>query len=119
MANGYSSDGFVSILASVGFKSGFSTVIIMAEKQAALLALVRQLQSQLRETPEVDPEVADQIHDIVREIEASLPITKPSSADESPLTNRVREAALDFEASHPTLSRTVGNIADTLAQMGI
>ena len=93
----------------------------MVEKQAALLALVQQLQTQLRETPALDPAVADQVHEIIREIEATLPRNEQEqpSADELPLTDRVREAALDFEAAHPTLSRTVGNIADTLAQMGI
>ena len=84
------------------------------------MALVQQLRTELRETPELNPAVAGQIHDIIREIEATLPNTpQQPSSDESPLTDRVRDAALDFEAAHPTLSRTVGNIADTLAQMGI
>jgi hypothetical protein len=91
----------------------------MNDKQAELLALLQQLQAQLKATPSLDRSVANQVQAIVREIEATLPRAEQQSPDEPPLADRLREAALDFEASHPILSQTVGNIADTLAQMGI
>jgi hypothetical protein len=92
----------------------------MADKQTELLELLRRLQAQLRETRELDPAVAQQVEAVVHEIEATLPnISSPDAQEEAPLVDRLRQSALDFEASHPVLARTVGNIADTLAQMGI
>lgn len=91
----------------------------MADHQAELLALVQQLQKQLRETPALDPAVAKEVQAIVREIETTLPRAAEVSPEELPLADRLRQAALDFEASHPVLSQTVGNIADSLAKIGI
>jgi hypothetical protein len=91
----------------------------MVDKQTALLALLQQLQTQLRDTPSLDPSVASQVQALVRDIEATLPSTEQQSPDEPPLADRLRQAAQEFEVSHPTLSRTVGSVADTLAQMGI
>lgn len=93
----------------------------MDDKQTAIVALLEDLQRQLNSTPSLDPAVAGRIQLLIQEIEASLPGTaqEPIASAESPLTERLKEATLDFEASHPTLSRTVGNIADTLAQIGI
>ncbi len=96
-----------------------TVVLIMIDQQAAILALLQQLQTQLKETPSLDPSIANQVQAIVREIEATFPRAEQQSPDEPPLADRLRQAALDFEASHPTLSRTVGSIADTLAQIGI
>jgi hypothetical protein len=92
----------------------------MVEKQKELLALLKRLQAQVQETPNLDPQTAEQIQGIVREIESSLPGPNQSASEEEPsLADRLKETALEFEASHPTLSGTVGGIADALAQMGI
>lgn len=95
----------------------------MADHQASLVSLMQQLRSQLHETPTLDPAVAAELHELAREIEAALPGASNQPATDStpdlPLTDRVRQAALDFEAAHPTLSQTVGNIADSLAKIGI
>ena len=93
---------------------------LMVEKQNELLALLKRLQAQVQETPNLDPQTAEQIQRIVREIESSLPGPNQSVSEEEPsLADRLKETALEFEASHPTLSGTVGGIADALAQMGI
>ena len=34
-------------------------------------------------------------------------------------TDRLTDLATDFEESHPSLSRLVGNVANALAQLGI
>lgn len=91
----------------------------MPHDQTELLALVQQLQKQLRDTTAIDPAVAKQVHAVVQEIEAALPRANASGAEELPVVDRLRQAALDFEASHPVLSQTVGNIADSLAKIGI
>lgn len=95
----------------------------MDNKEAALLALLQQLQSQLQESSTVNPTLTTKVQTLVDEIAASLPRTeKPVPQQEPqalPLTDRLRQSVLDFESAHPTLSQTLGNIADTLAQMGI
>ena len=58
----------------------------------------------------------DQLRAMVADIQASL--DREERTDTS-FAARMREAARQFEDSHPTLTNTVGRVADMLAQMGI
>jgi len=47
------------------------------------------------------------------------PASDPQIAQATTWTDRLFEVSSDFEQSHPTLSRIVGNVANALAQLGI
>jgi hypothetical protein len=72
-----------------------------------LRALVAGLRSELAKAHDLDADEREALHDLAHDVEAML--QEPSMQDR--LADRLRE----LEASHPRLSRTVGNIVDTLA----
>ena len=41
-----------------------------------------------------------------------------TSAEAEPVTSKLRDLLLKFEAEHPELSAAIGKVADTLAAMG-
>ena len=75
-----------------------------------------QLHEQLANVDDLDDEQVQQLRAAVAEIESTLDRTDVSSAG---LAGRLEEATRQFSHSHPTLTTTVGRIADLLAQMGI
>jgi Domain of unknown function (DUF4404) len=86
----------------------------MSEK--SLSALVAGLRSELAKTHDLDADVREGLHSLARDVEAAL---QASPADarvvEAPLRERLADRVRELEVSHPKLSRTVGNIVDTLA----
>lgn len=52
-------------------------------------------------------------------IDAYVASQEPSREDHDSLVERLREAALRYEASHPTLSRYVAGVVDSLTASGI
>ena len=91
----------------------------MADEQRRLMTLLERLETQLRTTPSLDPAAERQITEIVNDLKATLQNEEKSSSDEQSPADRLREAARQFELSHPTLSHTIGSAVDVLAQMGI
>jgi hypothetical protein len=84
--------------------------------QESLSALVAGLRSELARTPNLDEGDRDALHSLAREVEALL--QGPSAGSRvvaPPLRDRLADRVRELEASHPKLSRTVGNIVDTLA----
>ncbi len=57
--------------------------------------------------------------DIETRLEAEGAPTEETPDDEDSLADRLKEAARDFEASHPQLTEAVGRLADALAGMGL
>ena len=84
--------------------------------EESLRALVAGLRSELAQAHDLDADARDVLHSLALDVEAVLQSGPPSSRVVEPswrdrLADRVRE----LEVSHPKLSRTVGNIVDTLA----
>jgi hypothetical protein len=84
--------------------------------EESLRALVASLRSELATTPNLDADVREVLHGLAREVEAVLQSPPAGSrVVEPPLRDRLADRVRELEASHPRLSRTVGNIVDTLA----
>lgn len=89
--------------------------------------LLRQLHNELAEADDVDADLSEKLRGTATEIQTalarqqSLPEVLGDSDDaESPgVIDQLRDAAERFEDSHPTLTNTVGRIADALSQLGI
>ena len=84
--------------------------------EESLSALVAGLRSELAKAHDLDPDAREMLHRLAREVEAMLE-SSPAGARvvEPPLRDRLADRVRELEASHPKLSRTVGNIVDTLA----
>lgn len=84
--------------------------------EESLRALVAGLRSELAKTHDLDADVREGLHSLAREVEAVLQ-TPPTGSRvvEPPLRDRLADRVRELEVSHPKLSRTVGNIVDTLA----
>ena len=84
--------------------------------QESLSAHVAALRSELASTHDLDADARDALHGLAREVEAMLQGLPAASREvAAPLLDRLADHVRELEASHPRLSRTVGNIVDTLA----
>ena len=77
---------------------------------------LRQLQEQLANLDELQPPQREALQTAVTEIQESLDRFDIKSAD---LAKRLHKDTGTFSSKHPDITRTVGQVADTLAQMGI
>jgi hypothetical protein len=95
----------------------------MATENQNLTDTLRQLHEQLATARQLDPDVAAQLRQTLSEIQQALgedAAEQPSSGTApGPLSNRLSEAALHFEESHPKISLALGRLIDGLGQMGI
>ena len=84
--------------------------------EESLRALVAGLRSELAHAHDLDADAQELLHSLAREVEAVLQ-SPPSGSRvvESPLRERLADRVRELEVSHPKISRTVGNIVDTLA----
>ncbi|MEO9590196.1 DUF4404 family protein [Rhodopirellula bahusiensis] len=76
---------------------------------------LRQLHEQLTNLDELQPSQRKELRTAVTEIQESLDRFDIKSAD---LAKRLHEETETFSARHPDIVRTVGQVADTLSQMG-
>jgi hypothetical protein len=84
--------------------------------EESLRALVAGLRSELAHAHDLDADAQELLHSLAREVEAVLQSPPSGSrAVESPLRDRLADRVRELEVSHPKISRTVGNIVDTLA----
>lgn len=89
--------------------------------------LLRQLHNELAEAENVDADLSEKLRGTATEIQTALQRQQslPAVLGESPdaeshgVIDQLRDAAERFEDSHPTLTNTVGRIADALSQLGI
>ncbi|QDT11759.1 DUF4404 family protein [Planctomycetes bacterium K23_9] len=84
--------------------------------QESLKKTLQQLHEQLAVVEQLDDADREQLEAAVREIQDSLDKDDVKSSD---LAKRFYETTEQFTKSHPWLSRTAGQVADTLSQMGI
>jgi hypothetical protein len=84
--------------------------------EESLRALVAGLRSELAKAHDLDADAREALHGLAREVETALhsPPTSPRLMEHS-LRDRLADRVRELEVSHPKLSRTVGNIVDTLA----
>ena len=78
--------------------------------------VLEELHAQLESVENLDEEQVQKLRDAAQEIQSTLDQADVSSAS---LAQRLEEATQQFSHSHPTLTTTVGRIADLLSQMGI
>lgn len=85
----------------------------MRQKLEEILA---ELHTQLENIDDLDESQIQMLQSAAQEIQTTLDHSDVSSAS---LAQRLEEATRQFSQSHPTLTNTVGRIADLLSQMGI
>jgi hypothetical protein len=84
--------------------------------EESLRALVAGLRAELAHAHDLDADAREALHGLAHEVEAVLQRQPAGSqAMEPALRDRLADRVRELEASHPKLSRTVGNIVDTLA----
>lgn len=90
--------------------------------------LLKQLHDELAAADNVDSELGQKLRGTAAEIQSALERqpTSHSTSDQDQdhpsqggVIDQLRDAAERFEDSHPTLTNTVGRIADALSQLGI
>lgn len=84
----------------------------------ALHQQLQQLRDQLANNPPLDDQERASLMALVREIESNLSQPTQQEHNES-LVDGVNLAIDRFELSHPTLTATLRNILQSLANMGI
>jgi predicted component of type VI protein secretion system len=90
---------------------------MLAMPRQKLRDTLSKLHADLAATPELNPETVSQLREVMADIENLL--NESSSTQHETLSARLKEAMADFENSHPRLTATVGQLADTLSGMGI
>ena len=83
----------------------------------ALKKKLNQLQEQMADGEPLDAQERATLDDVLVQIEAML--EAEDNDDDDSLAERVREAGLQFEESHPNLTAAIGAVADALSRLGI
>lgn len=83
----------------------------------ALKKKLNQLQEQMADGEPLDAQERATLDDVLVQIEALL--EAEDNDDDDSLAERVREAGLQFEESHPNLTAAIGAVADALSRLGI
>jgi hypothetical protein len=93
----------------------------MPTDRETLKATLNELLAELSDVDRLDPEQERRLRTALAEIQSVLEKKPPPPATpsgSSGLIDRLGEAALRLEESHPALSTAIGNLAGTLGQMG-
>ncbi|MGH6691876.1 MAG: DUF4404 family protein [Gemmatimonadales bacterium] len=72
---------------------------------------LEHLHAELGRAGELDAATRDRLRALQADVQAALDRT----AEESPLRERLEDAIVEFEASHPELARRLAHVIDTLA----
>jgi len=95
----------------------------MSEPSAQLREKLAQLQQQLETLGSVGPKERARLVALIGEVEQLIDLADhlrvAQQHEAASLAYRLGEAASEFEATHPSLSVTLGSLIDGLAQMGI
>jgi hypothetical protein len=84
-----------------------------------LRSTLEELQEELHAVEQLDPQTRELLVEAKSEMDRALHRDDPESLESSSLIERLERAGHDFDQSHPSLSRIVGNLIDALGQMGI
>ena len=92
----------------------------MPERSEKLKATIAELERELHATGEVDDETRAMLLEAVEEIQSALHVNTAAGASEPhTLAERLNQAALGFDTSHPTMAGLVRRVVDALSQLGI
>ncbi|MCL4201321.1 MAG: DUF4404 family protein [Pirellulaceae bacterium] len=106
----------------------------MPDSIEKLKAIVRELETELHGLPTLDEQAAEVLQEAIREIQSALLSRQQAAArhgetdlaaedaeteSSGSLTDRLNQAAREFEGSHPTLTGILSRLIDGLGQMGI
>jgi len=91
----------------------------MANEHDKLRETLRQLQAQLDEVRQADPEVGAHLDSTIAEAQAVLQGQAAEPDEHRSIIERLSDAVLTYEASHPSLAGNLGSIIDALGRMGI
>mgnify|MGYP002626824198 CR=1 FL=1 len=96
----------------------------MTHRIDQLRQTLRELETELEQVDSLDDESRQLLENAAADIHEALHKEEPLAESAAPQasrtwTDRLYDVAGDFEQSHPTLSRVVGNVANALAQLGI
>jgi hypothetical protein len=91
----------------------------MASQRDKLRETLDQLQAQLEEVRKLDPAVAEHLGATICEARAVLDGAPTHPAKHRSIVDRLSDAVLKLEASHPSLAGNLGSIIDALGRMGI
>jgi hypothetical protein len=84
--------------------------------EESLRGLVARLRSELAQAHDLDTDTREVLHGLAREVDTALHASgQDSFIGEAHLRDRLADRVRQLEVSHPRLSRTIGNIVDTLA----
>lgn len=91
----------------------------MSEQYEKLRATAKELEEELHSLKTVDDETRTVLHDVLQEVRAVLHEDEPGEFQPQSLTDRLHNAAQEFEGSHPTMAGIINRLIDGLGQMGI
>jgi len=81
-----------------------------------LQQLLRELHTELGNSDAIDAESRRQLQDLAEDIEAAVAASAVPAGEGD---NQLQQAVLEFETEHPRIAGILGQIADTLAKLGI
>lgn len=102
----------------------------MSELSQQIRETLDELHAELAAVEKVDPDMRARLLDVASEIQQKLSGSEQPSAkaaddkaieEQEPesLQDRLSEASLHFESSHPTLTNLIANLNNALNQLGI
>jgi hypothetical protein len=91
----------------------------MPQSVEKLRATLHELERELAQVDSLDAESRRLLEAAAAEIHEALTKMPQQQIQPQTWTGRLSAAMEDFEDSHPTLSRLVGNVVNALAQLGI
>lgn len=91
----------------------------MRDNIAKLKNAVDELEQELNQLSSVDGEDRDVLERALKEINSVLHAYQNEQLEPASMMERLNEAALEFEESHPTISGVISRLIDGLGQMGI
>ena len=88
-------------------------------REEQLRQMLEQLHTELERADTIDDRSRELLRGVLGDIEDLLERKQKRGTPPESIVARLREAVRAFETTHPTLTDTIGRVADTLAGMGI
>jgi hypothetical protein len=87
--------------------------------QRELIDTLHRLHRELEQHPQFDEPVKESLRQIARDIQVLVEPNQSSEDEGSQLRQRLAQLVTDFEDEHPTLARTLLDLSEILARIGI
>lgn len=89
----------------------------MSGQRETLQQAIEDLRQKIDASIDLAPAVAERLR---RDLDdAAQALSGPAGGREPGLRQRLGEAVIDFEATHPTLATALGNVIDAMGRLGI